>query len=184
MKQFILFITFLSIFSCKQADPNQLIIDSYLQEIAMGVKLENDFKEIKHIKDVKSSELLDDLYKQLEFENTMHKDTVLKKLDNFLSKDYIEDKEVWQFKRDRFNHASKNDANLVSYSLIEATHEFKNPLINNALMSVTRTYIIGDGKVLGAIEKKDYEKYKKEYSKTPLLMYEVAIAEQALKDKL
>jgi len=177
MRLFVFFIVAYSLNSCKNVDPNQAIIDSYLQSITMGVKIENDFKEIKHIRDVKSSELLDDMYKQLEIDKNITPDSVLKELDSSI----LMEKDVWKHKRNRFSEIAKNDPNKIAYTLIEATHEFKNPLLNNALVSVTRTYIIGDIKVLGCIDKKDYEKYDNEYSRTPLTKYEVAIAEMALK---
>ncbi|MBK8549178.1 MAG: hypothetical protein IPL63_18070 [Saprospiraceae bacterium] len=172
MKHLVIF-CFLALFSCSQPKNKfQDCIEKYLSDIAMGVKLENDFKEITLVKDVPSKELLTDLYQTFEFDTIIPVDSVLYKLDNSLSIS----EPIWQIRRDRLYEVSQLKNNEIAYSIVHATHEFKNPLINNAIVEVKRTYIIDkDCNVMGSIDDSEMTSVEKEYSKTPYLKYEYAI---------
>ncbi len=179
MKNLIIFSLILLVSCTQKKNKYQDCIEKYLQDIAMGVKLENDFKEIALVKEITSKELLIDMYHTLELDTIIPVDTVLFMLDRRLKTQNISNFDVWQFRRNRFYKVSQLKNNEIAYSLVHATHEFNNPLLNNALVEVKRTYIIDkDCNVLGSIDDKDMAEYEKKYPKTPYSKYEYSIMER------
>jgi len=179
MKQ-ISFLALILLFSCS-APKNKFedCIINYLNERAMGVQLKYEFQEILLVDEITSENLIKDMYLSFELNDSVSIDSVkfiLKNIVSYNKENEDENDKIWKFRSERFNEVSKLEKGKLAYSIVHATHKFENPLINNAVVEVKKTYVINNEcKVLGVIDDKDMKEYEDTYKKTPFSKYEYAI---------
>lgn len=181
MKKLLLFYFLGFLFSCSDNQKIKDGIDSYLCSKTMGVKIDFNYKDIKLIEKFTVNEVIIDYYKIFEFPKDKALNMVVKDVER-LANEVIESEPndpsaiVWKFKSDRISELSKKAKTDIEYYIVKTTYNFKNPILNNAEVELTKYFILNsDNKVIAAIDEEDFINRQKEYNKTPLMKYELSI---------
>ncbi len=184
MKKLTILLSLLFIIGCSSKSKFEDPIKAQLIKDALGVDIKPKFNTLKVIDTVYVKESKENWYvlyslpnqskdsaraaavKALEYFKELYDNDPANNNDHYKS---------WRWINDRITSLDKRNDNDVDYYVLKTNYTFFNPLLNQRI-SNDRVFILSDKfEVLYAGDEDNWKKIENEYTKTPLLKYEIAM---------
>jgi len=185
MKKLTILLSIVLLFGCSSKSKFEDPIKASIIKDAMGIDLKVKFNEIKPIDTVLVSESVANWYLLYRGEGESEMDAKNNARRNFEEYQELANKDPqeygnkaknWKWIYERINNLGKHElATDVDYYVVKTNYTFFNPLIK-VNMTLDKIFIFSSQmEVLYSGDMESFNKLKNEYTKTPLLKYEIAM---------